>query len=62
MHKATHERPATGSKITWKSGDKCDRGPASPVQRAAEHSTGPGNRLLERKEKVGKGEKWSHTI
>lgn len=61
MHKARHERPATGSKINWKSGDKHDHGPASPFPRAAEHSAGPGDRLLERKGKVRKGEKGSDT-
>lgn len=29
MHKARHERPARGSKISWKSGDKYDHGPTS---------------------------------
>lgn len=27
MHKARHERPARGSKISWKSRDKYDHGP-----------------------------------
>lgn len=32
---ARHEKPATGSKINWKSGDKHAHGPAPPSPKAA---------------------------
>lgn len=33
---ARHEKPATGSKINWKSGDKHAHGPAPPSPKAAQ--------------------------